>query len=58
MSNNDLINFYTTIIRSQLEYAAPVFATSLPNYLIDRLELIQKSSLHYSEALKWQILTA
>ena len=59
MCNKDLVNFYTTIIWSQLEYATPVFATSLPNCLIEKLELIQKRTLfiifpgyHYSEALK------
>ena len=59
MSSKDLVNFYTTIIRSQLEYATPVFATSLPICLIEKLELIQKRAMfiifpghHYKEALK------
>ena len=59
MSQKDLVNFYTTIIRSQLEYAAPVFATSLPNCLKEKLESIQKRALFiifpgvdYTEALK------
>ena len=59
MNSKDLVNFYTSIVRSQLEYAAPVFATSLPNCLVEKLESIQKRAmfiifpgLDYIEALK------
>ena len=59
MSSSDLVNFYVTIVRSQLEYATPVFATSLPNCLIEKIESIQKRAmfiifpdLPYAEALQ------
>ena len=55
----DLLKFYCSIVRSQLEYAVPVFATSLPGTLIERLESVQKRAmriifpeLSYTEALK------
>ena len=54
----DLGLFYTTCIRSVLDYAVPVFYYSLPKYLIHELERIQKRaltiiypSLSYNEAL-------
>ena len=36
---------YKTIVRSKLDYAAPVYSTSLPSYLRDRLEVIQKQAM-------------
>lgn len=41
----DIINFYCTCIRPTLEYAAQVFHHSLPKYLTDELERVQKRSL-------------
>ena len=41
----DLDLFYTTCIRSMLNYAVPVFYYSLPKYLIHELERIQKRAL-------------
>ena len=43
---NDLLSFYTTCIRSDAEYACPVFHTALPQYLSDQLERLQKQ--HYA----------
>ena len=51
--------FYVTCIRSILEYACPVFHRSLPAYLSDDLERLQKRALriiylhvHYNRALE------
>ena len=59
MSRKDFVNFYITIVRSQLEYATPVFPTSLPNYLVEKLEYIQKRAMYnifpdlkYTEAMR------
>ena len=42
----DLLNrFYTSCIRSVCNYAIPVFHTSLPQYLIDNMEHVQKRAL-------------
>ena len=40
-----LIKFYTACIRSVLEYSCQVFHTSLPQYLSDEVERIQKRAL-------------
>ena len=55
----ELLTFYSTCIRPTLEYACPVFHNSLPKYLSDDLEQLQKRVLRiiypfqsYSEALK------
>ena len=42
---NDLLSFYTTCIRPVAEYACPVFHTTLPQYLSDQLERLQKRAL-------------
>ena len=41
----DLLRFYTSCIRSVCDYAIPVFHASLPQYLIDDLERVQKRAL-------------
>ena len=41
----ELIRFYITCIRSILEYACPVFHQSLPEYLSNDLERLQKRAL-------------
>lgn len=41
----DMVLFYSTCIRPVLEYASPVFHYSLPNYLIEDLERVQKRAL-------------
>ena len=38
----DLVLFYITCVRSVVDYAVPVFHYSLPKYLIEELERIQK----------------
>lgn len=45
LPEHDIINFYCTCIRPTLEYAAQVFHHSLPKYLPDELERVQKRSL-------------
>ena len=40
-----IINFYCCCIRPILEYAAQIFHHSLPKYLADELERVQKRSL-------------
>ena len=42
---SDLVRFYTCCIRSVCDYAVPVFHSSLPNYLINDLERVQKRAL-------------
>ena len=41
----DILNFYFTCIRPVLEYCAPVFHHSLPAYLSDDIERVQKRAL-------------
>ena len=41
----DIIQFYTTCVRPVLEYASNVFNYSLPTYLNDDIERIQKRAL-------------
>ena len=41
----DILNFYYGCIRPVLEYCAPVFHHSLPAYLSDEIERVQKSAL-------------
>ena len=55
---NDLVKMYVSIIRPVLEYACPVWSTSLPTYLSDAIEMIQKRvlrsihpGLHYDDML-------
>ena len=57
-SVQDLKQFYTSIIRPICEYAVPMWATSIPKHLIQKLEIIQKRAtkimlpnLTYTEAL-------
>lgn len=54
----DMLLFYTTCIRPVLEYACPVFHNSLPQYLSNEMERLQKRALRiiqpdlsYAEAL-------
>ena len=58
ISQNDLVKIYVSIIRPVLEYACPVWSTSLPKYLSDAIEMIQKRvlrsihpGLHYGDIL-------
>ena len=44
-SQNDLVKIYVSFIRAVLEYACHAWSTSLPNYLSDAIEMIQKSVL-------------
>ena len=45
VSANDPLSFYITCIRPAADYACPVFHTSLPQYLSDQLERLQKRAL-------------
>ena len=54
----DLLVIYSTSIRPILEYACVVWHNSLPKYLSDKIELVQKRALrilypntHYEDAL-------
>ena len=54
----DMLLFYTTCIRPALEYTCPVFHHSLPQYLSNEMEMLQKRALRimqpdlsYAEAL-------
>ena len=58
ISQNDLVKIYVSIIRPVLEYACPVWSTSLPKYLSYAIEMIQKRvlrsihpGLHYDDIL-------
>ena len=42
---NDIVNFYCTTIRPVLEYCTPVFHHTLPAYLNEDIERIQKRAL-------------
>ena len=44
-TNQDMLKFYITVVRPVLEYAAPVWSTSLPEYLSYRIEQVQKRAL-------------
>ena len=44
-SQHDHVKIYATIIRPVLEYAWPVYNTSLPTYSSDAIEMIQKRVL-------------
>ena len=59
VSCNDLVLFYCSVIRSVLEYACMLFHRSLPRYLSEDLERIQKRAMgiilpdyKYRDALK------
>ena len=45
VSQNDLCLFYVTCVRSVIDYATPVFHYSLPAYLMQELERIQKRAM-------------
>ena len=54
----DLLKFYTGRVRPLLEYAAPAWSSSLPQYLKDQIESVQKSAfkiispnMEYTDAL-------
>ena len=62
--SSDLLQFYTTCIRPVTEYCCQAFHDSLPNYLSDELERLQKRALRiifpfisYTEALQVSNLT-
>ena len=61
----DLVIIYSALVRSVLEYSSVVWATSLPRFLIDQLEAIQKRALrivypdlHYQQALAQANITS
>ena len=65
VESNDLFNIYTTLIRSLLEFCCVVWHQTLPSYLSQELEHIQKralkiifSAFSYSEARQFSNLRA
>jgi hypothetical protein len=59
VSSLDLVMIYTSLVRSVMEYCCIVWHSSLPKYLHDELERVQKRALaiifpnyDYSESLK------
>ena len=58
ISQNDKVKIYISVVRPVLEYACPVWSTSLPKYLSDAIEMIQQRALraiypglHYDDML-------
>ena len=45
VDQRDLVRIYMSVIRPVLEYAAPVWSTSIPGYLSDKIETIQKRAM-------------
>ena len=45
MPSADLLNMYKAIIRPILEYAVPIWHSSLPGYLARNLEQVQRTAL-------------
>ena len=45
VASNDILNFYCTCVRPVLEYCAPVFHHSLPAYLCNDIERVQRRAL-------------
>ncbi|KAK2138045.1 hypothetical protein NP493_9065g00009 [Ridgeia piscesae] len=45
ITQKDLVGVYVSVVRPVLEYACPVWQTSLPQYLSDNIEVIQKRAL-------------
>ena len=45
VSPKDIVNFYCTVIRPILEYCAPVFHYTIPSFLSEDLETVQKRAL-------------
>ena len=45
VSQSDLFHIYKSVIRPVMEYACPVWHSSLPGYLSDSLEMIKKRAL-------------
>ncbi|XP_078361380.1 uncharacterized protein LOC144645704, partial [Oculina patagonica] len=45
VSSNDLVLFYCSVIRSVLEYSCQLFHSSLPGYLSEELERIQRRAM-------------
>ena len=41
----DIVNFYCTVIKPVLDYCSPIFYHSLPEYLSEDLERVQKRAL-------------
>ena len=45
VASKELVTFYTVCIRPIMEYACPVYHNSLPSYLSDELESLQKRAM-------------
>ena len=45
IGQTDLLRIYVSVVRPVLEYACPVWSTSLPVYLSDNIEIVQKRAL-------------
>ncbi len=46
VEENDLVEYYIRIIRSVIEYACPIWSTSLTQGHLSNLEQIQKRAMH------------
>ena len=45
MSTEDLLKIYKVVVRSAVEYCSVVYHSLIPQYLADRLELLQKQTM-------------
>jgi hypothetical protein len=45
VTQQDLLRIYLSVVRPVLKYACPVWSTSLPKYLSDKIEMIQKRAM-------------
>ena len=45
VASKELVTFYTVCIRPIMEYACPVYHNSLPSYMSDELESLQKRAM-------------
>ena len=48
MRANDLQKIYSVIIRPAVEYCSIVYHTLIPEYMSDRLEMVQKQAISFS----------
>ena len=48
VAKKDILQFYKSCIRSVLEYAAIIFHHSIPKYLSEDIERIQRRALSYT----------
>ena len=51
--HSDLVRIYSSLIRSVLQYCCPVWYSSLPVHLSDRIERVQKQALRIAYPVLW-----